>query len=90
MRAANICFIGLMLVFPSLTEPVFAERLDDTTSPETVIGDETSDAMITSSVSPAKEMSCNAEKLGIKSSTHAFNMSYAFGPKLSVFEEPSP
>jgi hypothetical protein len=90
MRAAKICFIGLMLVFPSLTGLACAERLDEATSPKTVIGDETSDAMITSSVSPAKEMSCNAEKLGIKSSTHAFNMSYAFGPKLSVFEEPSP
>jgi hypothetical protein len=90
MRAAKICFIGLVFIFPALMDPAFAERRDDAQPQKTVVGDETSDAMITSSVSPTKELSCNAEKLGIKSSTTAFNMSYAFGKKLGVVEEPSP
>lgn len=90
MRAAKICFIGLMVIFPALTDTAFAERPDEMAQPKIEVGDETSDAMITSSVSSTKEMSCNADKLGIKSATTAFNMSYAFGKTPNNFEEPSP
>jgi hypothetical protein len=90
MRAAKICFVGLMIILPALTDTAFAERPDEVPQPKVVVGDETSDAMITSSVTPTKEMSCSADKLGIKSATHAFNMSYAFDKKIGGFEEPSP
>jgi hypothetical protein len=54
------------------------------------VGDETSDAMMTSSISPKTDVSCKPEPIAGKSTGLHFDMSFGLGKSIGSAAEPTP